>query len=71
MTNFNNNKNVFTSATKALTNDFHAFSSLGVPKGSKSSTVQKRSLVKNVTSAIEDIESDDFGIRVLIVKTKQ
>ena len=71
MTNFNNNKNIFTSTTKALTTDFHAFSSLGVSKGTKASTVQKRSLIKNLTSAIEEIDSDDFGIRVLVVKTKQ
>jgi hypothetical protein len=71
MTNFNTNKNIFNSAVKALSNDFHAFSSLGVPKGSRNSKQQKKALISNVTAAIDSIDTDDFGIRVCVLKSKQ
>ncbi len=71
MSTFNTNKNVFNSAIKNLTHDFHAFSSLGVAKGTKASKQQKKALISNVTNAIESIDTDDFGIRVCVLKTKQ
>lgn len=71
MSSFNTNKNVFNSIMRGLTIEFHAFSSLGVPKGTKSAKQQKRSLINNVTDAISSIDTDDFGIRVFVLKTKQ
>lgn len=70
MSSFQINKNIFQSTIKELTSDFHAFSSLGVARGSKASTQQKKALIRNVTNAIESIDTDDFGIRVVVLKTK-
>lgn len=71
MSDFNTNKNVFNSTVRSLSSDFHAFTSLGVSKGTKTEKQQKKALIRNVTSAIESIDTDDFGIRVCVLKTKQ
>ncbi len=71
MSVFNPNKNSFLSLIQLLKNDFHAFSSLGVAKGVRSDKQQKRALINNITNAIENIDTDDFGIRVILVKTKE
>lgn len=70
MTSFNTNKNAFTSSVQMLKTDFHAFSLIGVPKKSKAEKQQKRALISNITAAVDSIDTDDFGIRVIILKTK-
>jgi hypothetical protein len=69
MSVFNNNKNTFASLLHTLKNDFHAFTSLGVAKGARNER-QKKALISNISSAINSIDTTDFGIRVIVVKTK-
>ena len=71
MSTFNTNKNSFQSSLQLIKNDFHAFASLGVAKGVRNEKQQKRTLINNISSAIENIDTDDFGIRVILVKTKE
>jgi hypothetical protein len=71
MSTFNTNKNSFQSSLQLIKNDFHAFASLGVAKGVRNEKQQKRSLINNISNAIENIDTDDFGIRVILVKTKE
>ncbi len=71
MSTFNTNKNSFQSSLQLIKNDFHAFASLGVAKGSRNEKQQKRTLIKNISNAIENIDTDDFGIRVILLKTKE
>ena len=71
MSTFNTNKNAFLSSVQLLKNDFHAYASLGVAKGSKNEKQQKRSLISNLSNAIENIDTDDFGIRVILLKTRE
>ena len=70
MSTFNTNKNAFLSSVQLIKNDFHAYASLGVAKGSKNEKQQKRSLINNISNAIENIDTNDFGIRVIILKTR-
>lgn len=69
MSTFNTNRNAFNSVIQPLKNVFHAFISLGVAKGTKASKQQKRVLVATLTDAIENIDTNDFGIRVILLKT--
>jgi hypothetical protein len=71
MSTFNTNKNSFQSSLQLIKNDFHAFASLGVAKGVRNEKQQKRTLMNNITNAIGNIDTDDFGIRVILVKTKE
>ncbi len=71
MSTFNTNKNSFQSSLQLIKNDFHAFASLGVAKGVRNEKQQKRNLINNISNAIENIDTDDFGIRVILVKTKE
>ena len=71
MSTFNTNKNSFQSSLQLIKNDFHAFASLGVAKGVRNEKQQKRTLINNISNAIENIDTDDFGIRVILVKTKE
>ncbi len=70
MSTFNTNKNSFQSSLQLIKNDFHAFASLGIAKGTKSEKQQKRALISNITNAMESIDTADFGIRVILLKTK-
>lgn len=70
MTAWNTNKNAFASSIQTIKADFHAFSVAGVPKGSKAQTQQKRALISSVTHAVDQIDTADFGIRVIVLKTK-
>ena len=71
MSTFNTNRNSFQSTLQLLKNDFHAYASLGVAKGSRNEKQQKRSLLTNISNAIENIDTDDFGIRVILLKTRE
>ena len=71
MSTFNTNKNSFQSSLQLIKNDFHAYASLGVAKGTRNEKQQKRSLINNITNAIENIDTADFGIRVILLKTKE
>jgi hypothetical protein len=71
MSTFNTNKNSFQSSLQLIRNDFHAFASLGVAKGVRSDKQQKRALLNNISNAIENIDTDDFGIRVILLKTRE
>lgn len=70
MSSFNTNMNAFNSSIQQIKTSVHAFTISGVAKGARNHKQQKRSLISNVTSAIEQIETDDFGIRIVIIKTK-
>lgn len=71
MSTFNTNKNSFQSSLSLIKNDFHAFASLGVAKGVRNEKQQKRTLINNISIAIENIDTDDFGIRVILLKTRE
>ncbi len=71
MSTFNTNKNSFQSSLQLIKNDFHAFASLGVAKGVRNEKQQKRSLMNNISNAIDSIDTADFGIRVILLKTKE
>ena len=71
MSTFNTNKNSFLSSVQLLKNDFHAFASLGVAKGSRNEKQQKRALMTNISNAIDSVDTADFGIRVILLKTKE
>jgi hypothetical protein len=71
MSVFNTNKNSFLSSVQLLKNDFHAFASLGVAKGSRNEKQQKRALMSNISNAIDTVDTADFGIRVILLKTKE
>jgi hypothetical protein len=71
MSTFNTNKNNFQSSLQLMKNDFHAFASLGFAKGARNEKQQKRTLINNISNAIENIDTDDFGIRVILVKTNR
>lgn len=70
MSTFNTNKNSFLSSVQLLKNDFHAYASLGVAKGSRNEKQQKRSLLNNISNALDNIDTADFGIRVILLKTR-
>ena len=71
MSTFNTNKNSFLSSIQLLKNYFHAFASLGVAKGSRNEKQQKRALMTNISNAIDSVDTADFGIRVILLKTKE
>ncbi len=71
MSVFNTNKNSFLSSVQLLKNDFHAFASLGIAKDTKSEKQQKRALINNISNAIDSVDTADFGVRVIILKTKE
>ena len=71
MSTFNTNKNAFLSSVQLLKNDFHAYASLGVTKGSRNEKQQKRSIINNISNKIENIDTADFGIGVILLKTKE
>ena len=71
MTVFNTNKNSFLSSVHSAKTDFHAFASLGVAKDNRNEKQQKRSLLSNVSNAIDSIDTADFGIRIIVLKTKE
>jgi hypothetical protein len=70
MNPFNTNPNAFNSSIQQIKSSVHAFTTSGVPKSARNHKQLKRSLISNVTNAIEQIETDDFGIRIVIIKTK-
>lgn len=71
MSTFNTNKNSFQSSLSLIKNDFHAYTSLGVAKGTRNEKQQKRTFINNITNAIENIDTNDFGIRVILLKTTE
>ena len=71
MTNFNTSKNTFLSSLQLLKTSFHGYTIGGIPKGTKQSKQQKKSTINQLTNAIEDIDTNDFGIRVVIIKTTE
>ncbi len=70
MSAFTTDKTKFSHALHALNRQFHAFSDAAVRKGTHSKS-DKRALLSTVSAAIDAIDTDDFGVRVLIVKTSQ
>jgi hypothetical protein len=70
MSSFNTNLNAFNSSIQQIKPVVHSFTSSAVPKGSKNFRQQKRSLSNAITHAIDAIDTNDFGIRVIIIKTK-
>ena len=70
MTSFNTSKNTFISSLQLLKTSFHGYTIGGIPKGTKQSKQQKKTTINQLTNAIEEIDTNDFGIRVIIIKTK-
>ena len=68
---FNTNKNVFQSTISQLRNDVHGFQTFYIPKSTKTQKSQKVRLLKSVTETIDDMNTADFGIKVIIMKTLQ
>lgn len=68
---FITNKNAFSSSISQLRNDVHAFQTFIIPKASKTQKVQKNRLLKSITDTIAEMNTDDFGIKVIIMKTIQ
>jgi len=71
MTSFNTSKNTFISSLQLLKSSFHGYTIGGIPKGTKQSKQQKKSTINQLTNAVEDIDTNDFGIRVIIIKTTE
>ena len=71
MTSFNTSKNTFISSLQLLKSSFYGYTIGGIPKGTKQSKQQKKSTINQLTNAIEEIDTNDFGIRVIIMKTKE
>lgn len=69
MTTFNKNKNSFKTYFARTQLDFHAYSDLEVPKDTKNPIQQKRTLLNQVKHLVDSIETDDFGIRVIVMKS--
>ena len=70
MTAFNDNKNAFLSSMQLLKSDFHSFIVSAVPKSTKTSKQQKRATINFVSKTIDAIDTNDFGIRILILRTR-
>jgi hypothetical protein len=70
MSAFNTNRNSLLSSLQLIKNDFHAFASLGIARGVRNEKQQKRALMNNISIAIDSVDTDDFGIRVILLKTK-
>jgi hypothetical protein len=69
--NFNTNKNVFLSTISHLRNDVHGFQTFFIPKSTKSQKLQKSRLVKSITDTINEMDTGDFGIKIIVMKTIQ
>jgi hypothetical protein len=67
MSTLNTNKNSFLSSVQLLKNDFHAFASLGVPKGSMNEKQRKSALPNFISNAIDSVDTATFGIRVIFL----
>lgn len=70
MTTFNKNKNSFRAAVNVLQPDFHAFTALEVSRDTKNPIQEKRAILSQIKSLVESIDTDDFGIRVVVMKSK-
>ena len=68
---FSMNKNSFQSSLQLIKNDFHSCASLGVAKGVRKDKQQKRTLTNNISNATGSIDTDEFGIRITVIKTKE
>ena len=70
MTLFNTSKNAFLSSISLVKNDFLAFAVMGLAKGIRNKKQAKRTLINQLSSAIDDLETDDFGVRIVVVKVR-
>ena len=70
MNAFNDNKNSFLSSIQSLKTDFHSFIVSALPKSIKTSKQQKKSLINSLSNTIDLIDTNDFGIRIVIIRTK-
>jgi hypothetical protein len=70
MNAFNDNKNSFLSSIQSVKTDFHSFIVSAVPKSTKTSKQQKKSLINSLSNTIDMIDTNDFGIRIVILRTK-
>ena len=68
---FNTNKNIFQSTISHLRNDVHGFQTLYIPKSTKTQKIQKVRLLKSLTETIDEMNTDDFGIKIIVLKTIQ
>jgi hypothetical protein len=68
---FNTNKNVFQSTIFQLRGEVHGFQTFQIPKSTKTQKLQKTRLVKSLTDTIDEMNTDDFGIRIIVLKTIQ
>ncbi|MBX3138428.1 hypothetical protein KF707_19530 [Candidatus Obscuribacterales bacterium] len=71
MTTFNKNKNSFKTSFARTQLDFHAYSDLEVTKDTKNPIQEKRTLLNQVKYLVESIDTEDFGIRVIVMKSRK
>lgn len=71
MTTFNKNKNSFKTSFARTQLDFHAYSELEIPKDTKYAIQEKRTLLNQIKTLVDSIDTDDFGIRVVVMKSKK
>lgn len=68
MSGFNSNRNALAAALNRIKSDTHSFVAVDMPRGSRYGTVDKRKLLRAVETAIDAIDTDDFGTRILIAR---
>ncbi len=68
---FNTNKNVFLSTISQIRNDVHGFQTFYIPKSTKTQKRDKVRLVKSISETVDEMNTDDFGIKVIVMKTIQ
>ena len=68
MSAFNSNRNALTAALNRIRSDAHSFVVVDMPKGSRNGTVEKRKLLRAVENAIDEVDTDDFRITVVVAR---
>ena len=66
---FITNRNAFASMMTKLRTDVHGFSTFAIAKSMKSQKLQKSRLLKSIAETIQEINTEDFGIKIIVMKT--
>lgn len=70
MASFNTNKNSFNTTINTIKTDLHSFTSIELPKGTTQQRQRKKSATDALNNLINNHDTDHFGLRVIIIKTK-
>ena len=68
MSGFNSSRSALATALTRIRSDAHSFVVVDMPKGSRNGTVDKRKLLREVETAINEVDTDDFRIAVVVAK---